>query len=72
MNAKPHFTITPVMPRLVSEISELVGHVQALSGPTSPLLRKENQIRTIHASLAIENNIWLRLLIWYMGTCPTF
>ncbi len=53
---KPPFTITPVILRLVSEISELVGHVQALSGSTSPLLRRENRIRTIHASLAIENN----------------
>ena len=53
---KPPFTITPVILRLVSEISELVGHVQALSGSASPLLRRENRIRTIHASLAIENN----------------
>ncbi len=53
---KPPFTITPAILRLVSEISELVGHVQALSGSTSPLLRRENRIRTIHASLAIENN----------------
>ena len=56
MKYKPPFTITPVILRLVSEISELVGHVQALSGSTSPFLRKENRIRTIHASLAIENN----------------
>ena len=40
----------------MSEISELVGHVQALSGSTSPFLRKENWIWTIHPSLAIENN----------------
>lgn len=33
---KPPFTITPVILRLVSEISELVGHVQALSGSASP------------------------------------
>ena len=56
MKYKPPFTITPAILRLVSEISELVGHVQALSGSTSPFLRKENRIRTIHASLAIENN----------------
>ena len=56
MKYKPPFTITPAILRLVSEISELVGHVQALSGSTSPLLRRENRIRTIHASLAIENN----------------
>ena len=56
MKYKPPFTITPVILRLVSEISELVGHVQALSGSTSPFLRKENWIWTIHPSLAIENN----------------
>lgn len=56
MKYKPPFTITPVILRLVSEISELVGHVQALSGSTSSLLRRENRIRTIHASLVIENN----------------
>lgn len=56
MKYKPPFTITPVILRLVSEISELVGHVQALSGSTSPLLCKENRIRTIHASVAIESN----------------
>ena len=54
MKYKPPVTITPVILRLVSEISELMGHVQALS--TSPVLRKENWIRTIHVSLAIENN----------------
>lgn len=54
MKYKPPVTITPVILRLVSEISELMGHVQALS--TSPFLRKENWIRTIHVSLAIENN----------------
>lgn len=48
---KPPFTITPVILRLVSEISELVGQVQALSGSTSHFLCKENRIRTIHASL---------------------
>ena len=36
MKYKPPFTITPVILRLVSEISELVGHVQALSGSASP------------------------------------
>ena len=56
MKYEPPFTITPAILRLASEISELVGHVQALSGSTSPFLRKENRIRTIHASLAIENN----------------
>lgn len=38
------------------EIGELLGHWAAQSGRTSPLLRKENRIRTIQASLAIEHN----------------
>ena len=33
-----------------------MGHWAAHSGRTSPLLRKENRIRTIQASLAIEHN----------------
>ena len=44
--------------RLVSEISEQVGIVTTLLGERipSPMLRKKNQIKTIHSSLAIENN----------------
>ena len=40
----------------VVEIGELLGLWAAHSGRTSPLLRKENRIRTIQASLAIEHN----------------
>lgn len=53
---QPPFTITPLMLNLVIETGELLGHWAALSGRNSPLLRKENRIRTIQASLAIEHN----------------
>ena len=46
------------MLHLVSEISEQVGILNARLGENvpSPMLRKKNQIKTIHSSLAIENN----------------
>ena len=54
----PPFTITEKMLHLVSEISEQVGILNARLGENvpSPMLRKKNQIKTIHSSLAIENN----------------
>lgn len=53
---QPPFTITSAILNLVVETGELLGHWAAHSGRTSPLLRKENRIRTIQASLAIEHN----------------
>ncbi len=54
---KPPCTITPTMLTLVAEISEMVGRYTALAEQhQSPRLRRENRIRTIQASLAIENN----------------
>lgn len=53
---QPPFTITPSILNQVIEIGELLGHWAAHSGRISPLLRKENRIRTIQASLAIEHN----------------
>jgi Fic family protein len=53
---QPPFSITPSILNQVVEIGELLGHWAAHSGRTSPLLRKENRIRTIQASLAIEHN----------------
>ena len=42
---------------LVAAISEQVGRITVLShGNLNPHLRKENRIRTIHSSLAIEHN----------------
>lgn len=53
---QPPFSITPTVLNLVVEIGELLGHWSAKRGQTSQLLRKENRIRTIQASLAIEHN----------------
>ena len=46
------------MLHLISGISEQVGIINARLGENvpSPILRKKNQIKTIHSSLAIENN----------------
>ena len=53
----PPFTITPEILRTVAEISEQVGRLEALRVAAEPLmLRRENRIRTVHASLAIEGN----------------
>ena len=53
---QPPFVVTPLILNQVIEIGELVGHWAAMAGRVSPLLRKENRIRTIQASLAIEHN----------------
>ena len=54
----PPFNITERILHLISEISEQVGSLNSRIGndAPSPMLRKKNQIRTIHSSLAIENN----------------
>lgn len=60
MSGKPYappYHITDEMIRLISEISEQIGIVSIKSETSSNLqLRRENQIRSIHSSLAIENN----------------
>jgi Fic family protein len=54
---EPPITITPGIVSLVAEIGELVGCWRAGGlGEVSPRLRRENRLRTIQASLAIENN----------------
>ena len=54
---KPLFHMTDKMISLIAEISEQVGRITVLQeGTISPHLRRENRIRTIHSSLAIENN----------------
>lgn len=54
---KPPFQITDKIISLIAEISEQVGRITVLQeGTISPHLRRENRIRTIHASLAIEHN----------------
>jgi len=54
---KPPYEITPRILKLLTSISEKIGEVNAnfLNKP-SPLLRKQNKIRTIHSSLKIEGN----------------
>lgn len=49
--------MTDRITNLVAEISEQIGRIRVLShGNLNPHLRKENRIRTIHSSLAIEHN----------------
>lgn len=50
----PPFIVTPAILNLIVEVGELPGHWSADSGRSYPLLRKENRIRTILASLAIS------------------
>lgn len=57
MKYKPVYTITPVMLGLIGEIGEWIGRLLVVSDKTfTPRLRRANRIRTIHASLSIENN----------------
>ena len=53
---KPPFEITNAMIDRVAEIAELVGRLSASQLSSSPTLRRANRIRTIHGSLAIEQN----------------
>ena len=54
---KPPFHMTDRIVNLVAAISEQIGRITVLShGILNPHLRKENRIRTIHSSLAIEHN----------------
>ena len=56
-NQKPPFEITNQMIDYVAEIAELVGKLSAVSSlSANPMLRRSNRIRTIHGSLAIEQN----------------
>ena len=56
-NYKPPFHMMDHITVLVAEIGEQVGRVMVLhEGAPSPRLRRENRIRTIHSSLAIEQN----------------
>lgn len=53
----PPYTITNKIVDLIAEISELIGHITVTSGlNNNPKLRRVNRIKTIQASLAIENN----------------
>jgi Fic family protein len=53
----PPYTITPAILSLVAEVAGEVGRLHALAGTiTTPQLRRKSRIRTVHASLEIENN----------------
>ena len=54
---KPPYTITPKILNLVSQIQSLLGESKHLVVKKPSIkLRKENKIKTIHHSLAIEGN----------------
>lgn len=57
MEYNPPFSINDNIINLLAKISELVGQVSVLHKDSiSPKLRRENRIKTIHSSLAIEHN----------------
>lgn len=57
MHKDPPFEITPEILSYVADISELVGRIGVTDHlSANPTLRRENRIRTIHGSLAIEQN----------------
>ena len=54
MTYQPPYTITPTILNLVAAISETIGRYTVLAEQSlTPPLRRENRIRTIHASLSI-------------------
>ena len=56
-NQKTPFEITNQMIDYVAETAELVGKLSAVASlSANPMLRRSNRIRTIHGSLAIEQN----------------
>ena len=56
-NYQPPFKITSKIIDYISRISEKIGEINSFeNSPQQVKLRKENRIKTIHSSLAIENN----------------
>ena len=56
-NYNPPFEITNEMLERVSNIMEKIGKIDDIRKLNkSPYLRKQTSIRSIHSSLAIENN----------------
>ena len=54
---KPRYAMTPEITHLVAEICEIVGRVSSTADVIiTPRLRRENRIRSIQGSLAIEQN----------------
>lgn len=56
MSYQPPFTITTDILNLVADISQQVGRLDACALNSSPQLRKQNRIKTITGTLAIEGN----------------
>lgn len=54
---KPPFEMNEQIATITAEIAELSGELSAYEDlTTNPILRRENRIKTIHSSLAIEQN----------------
>lgn len=57
MKYQPRYTINPTILNLVAEIGKTIGRYTVLAEQhLTPRLRRENRIRTIQASLAVDNN----------------
>lgn len=56
MRYQPPFTITSDILNLVADISQQVGRLDASALNASPQLRKQNRIKTLAGTLAIEGN----------------
>ncbi len=60
VSMQPPYEITPGILKLISSVSEKIGEVNAnFLNRQTPQLRKQNKIKTIHASLQIEGNTLL-------------
>lgn len=56
-NYQPPFTMNEEITNLIVEIGEYVGKITTYDAMRpNPILRRENRIKTIHSSLAIEQN----------------
>ena len=53
----PRYTLGDKMISLVAEITEVATHLEMRESAIDPLLRKKNRLKTIHSSLAIEQNL---------------
>ncbi|WP_207714332.1 hypothetical protein [Scytonema sp. UIC 10036] len=57
MSYQPPFSISTRIINQISAIAEQLGRLSSLQGQPSPQLRKQNRIRTIQSTLAIEGKI---------------
>ena len=69
LSLKPPYDISSLILQLISSISIKLGEVNAnFLNRQTPLLRKQNRIKTIHASLSIEGNTLSEEQITAMAT----